>query len=165
MFKNMKVVKIFIIGISFFLFSCKQENKTENNIASEKVNSAIEITKKDLKQELVLNKTFFRVTKTDSVDLLYHYCNASINTIKVYKDSIWEDFGQEDYTMLVDKIDVSKNKISFTGKQQQVTPEKLYVFEIEDESMGYWKINNKTYIDNVEIGKIKQYKEPDSECF
>ena len=112
-----------------------------------------------------MDRIFFRVTKTDSIDVLYYYCNASINTIKVYKDSIWEDFGQEDYTMLVDKIYINEKKISFIGKKGQVTPEKLYLFEVEDESKGYWKINAKTYIDSIEMKKIKQYKEPEKECF
>lgn len=161
----MKIVKLFIISASFFVFSCKKEKKIENNIATENVSPVVKVATKNTGQEFVLNKTFFRVTKTDSIDILYHYCNASINTIKVYKDSIWEDFGQEDYTMLVDKIDVSGKEISFIGKQEQVTPEKLYFFELEDESKGYWKINNKIYIDSVEIEKIKQYREPDSECF
>ena len=127
--------------------------------------SEVKNTNKKLNENLILNRTFYRVTKTDSIDILYHYCNASINTIKVFKDSIWEDFGQEDYTMLVNKINSNEEQISFLGKPNQVTPEKLYTFKLNNKANGYWYINNKVFIDSLSIDKIKQYKEPDSECF
>ena len=157
------VFLIIVISNSFLFYSCKKEKNKRDNIAVKEVQS--KTTQNDLKPELIYNKTFYKVTKTDSVDILYHYCDAGINTIKVYKDSIWEDFGQEDYTMLVDRISVNGKKIVFHGKLDQVTPEKLYSFEIENESKGYWQINNRTFIDSIKISGIKQYKEPDSECF
>lgn len=159
----MKILKLFFIFC--LVFSCKNETKVNNMVSFEGIRPEVIVIKKGLNKESLLNKTYYRVTKTDSVDILYHFCNASVNTIKVYKDSIWQDFGQEDYTMLIDEVNVNEEKISFIGKEEQIIPEKLYVFEIEDESKGYWKINGDTFVDSLKIDKIKQYIEPESECF
>ncbi|MBU2950781.1 hypothetical protein KO493_08735 [Tamlana agarivorans] len=159
----MKIIKM--LFILCFIFSCKDETKINNKVSSESVSLEYVVLKTHLKKESLLNKTYYQVTKTDSIDILYHYCNASVNTIKVYKDSIWQDFGQEDYSMLIDEVNVNEEKISLIGKEEQITPEKLYVFEIEEESKGYWKINGETYVDSLKIDKIKQYNEPESECF
>lgn len=163
--------KLILISLLLIFTACKKSNSkkdeslTVNLVINKDSINEFKVLPKKIKAEEVYNKVFYAITKTDSVDIVYHYCDASVNTIKVYKDSIWEDFGQEDYTMLVGKTDINDKELYFLGKQEQTTPVKKYSFSIENSDKGYWKINDKTYIDSLKIDKIKQYRQPDKDCW
>lgn len=162
----MRRISILILLV-FVFFSCKKNNnrgqKTISHVDS--LSKKSEILADKLKAEDIYNRIFYLVTKTDSVDVLYHYCNASINTIKVFKDSIWENFGQEDYTMLIEKVELNGKKINFKGEKSQDTPEKLYAFSLIDKSKGYWSINNKIYVDSKKIDTIQEFWQPYKDCW
>jgi hypothetical protein len=157
-----------IILITFFiiLINCKkkQSNLSEKSSTKQQVIKTDTISDK-ISLKILYGKTFYMITKTDSIDILYHYCNASINTIKVYKDSVFEDFGQEDYTMKVGKKELVENQILFFGKEEQSVPEKKYNFKYLNKNKGYWKINNKIYIDSLYINSLPSIKQPCIECW
>ena len=138
--------------------SCNQKKNDKEIVLL----SNYSITAKDsIKIKDVYNKIFYNITQTDSIDIIYHYCDANVNTIKVYKDSIWEDFGQESYTMNYSVSKVLNNKTILMSNPNQID----FTFELLDIQKGYWKINNKIYIDSLKIDAIIQYEQPCLECW
>ena len=156
-------IKLLLIAY-LILTGCKN-NYSSKELVTKPQTKKIFDTIKNLRPEILYGKTFFFLTKTDSVDILYHYCNANINTIKVYENSIFEDFGQEDYTIKLVKKNIENNKIIFYGDNEQLAPVKKYTFKYLDKKQGYWKINNKIYIDSIYSSGIPNIEQPCTDCW
>ncbi|MFK8269122.1 hypothetical protein [Capnocytophaga cynodegmi] len=150
--------------ISFFgVISCNQnKNKYQQEIAINKQYSDILNRVEDLPPinvDTLYNRVFYKITQTDSMDILYHPCDASINTIKITENFIYEDMGQEDIEMYYSKINKEKDTIFFVGKDEQY---KFYLLNVEK---GYWKIDDKIFIDSSKIDNVAEFWEPYKKCW
>jgi len=151
-----------IVTLTIILFiSCKKSTLTINQNKIQEANTTKEVLQQQ--PENIYNKTFFKVTKTDSIDILYHFCSASINTIRVYKDSVFEDFGQEFYTMRVVKENVNNGEVLFLGDTSQSNPLNRFHFIKKDKN--YWNINGNIYIDSLFAHTIPNIIQPCIECW
>ncbi|AUS05681.1 hypothetical protein [Pseudotamlana carrageenivorans] len=157
-----------LILIVLVLFSCEnRRTNKEINVYDDKDNALekVDLTLSRVRENEVFNKTFFLVTKTDSLDILYHYCDAEINTIKVFKDSVWENFGQEEYTMIVKDVVSSDKRIIVKGRERHQKANENYVFKLINRNKGYWSINDKIYIDSLNVGQISEVWQPYKDCW
>jgi len=152
---------VFFTMIVIVLCSCNQKKRQDNHKIINKKTIDLSIIKDLPNIKDIYNMAFYKVTQTDSIDIIFHYCDANVNTIKVYRDSIWEDFGQESYTMSYSVSKVINNKIIFLSNPNQ----RDFTFEILDIQKGYWEINNKIYIDSLKINTITHYEQPCIECW
>ena len=117
--------------------------------------------KKNDKEIVLLSN--YSITVKDSIKIkdIYNKIFYNITQTEVYKDSIWEDFGQESYTMNYSVSKVLNNKTILMSNPNQID----FTFELLDIQKGYWKINNKIYIDSLKIDAIIQYEQPCLECW
>ncbi len=115
---------------------------------------------KQKKDNALVGKTFYRITKDKDKHILYEFCDASINEIKIYRDSVFENFGQEYYYMKISEI--SRINESYIIKTKGVVD--IYNMKMIDSVSGFWKINNHIYVDSIKSNRIEKIIEPCIEC-
>ncbi|WP_144283277.1 hypothetical protein [Chryseobacterium echinoideorum] len=141
--------KIYFIFI-FALVSCQDKKNSQN----------LDIT----------GHTFFRVEDTKEGKVLYQPCDAKTPKYIIYKDSIFRDWGQENYILIISKILNTKNQTIFRTKYKynNETPEtndSLITFQQLDKNKKFWKINGEIFIDSLYINTIPHSKQPCKECY
>ena len=116
---------------------------------------------KDIKEkDNIIGHTFFRITKTDSMDIIKQPCDARIATYKFYKDSIVHDWGQEIEAF---KVLRSEDRMSFIRNFQHKN--EVYQLKILDKEKHYWLINNEVFIDSLYIETIPYVEQNCIECY
>ena len=155
---------IFLLIAILFTTNCRQSKSNFNtNLMANKNDSITNSNKENfqtIKIDTLYGKTFYRITETDSIDILYHFCDASINTIKINKDFIYEDVGQEDIKMYYLEVIKQNDSIIFIGKDNQ-----QYSLSPLKTKKYYWKINNNFFIDSIGVNHIAEYWEPYEKCW
>lgn len=151
--------------ISFFgIISCNQNrNKSQQQITTNKEYSDISKSVEEPQStniDTLYNRIFYKITQTDSIDILYHPCDASINTIKITKDFIYEDMGQEDTKMYYSKVDKREDTIFFINSTNE-----QYKFLPINIKKGYWIIDDKIFVDSLEVNNMVEFWEPYKECW
>ncbi|MPS72953.1 MAG: hypothetical protein E2590_07335 [Chryseobacterium sp.] len=153
----MKQLKIFFLIFSFTIISCQEKKSKEGNL------------KNDIYNEII-GHTFFKIEETKNGKVLYKPCDANIQKYKVYKDSIFHNWGQEYYTYNIESIKKIKTQITYktTYKYNGEIPDtkdSLMIFERIGKDKAYWKINGELFIDSLYISSVSHVNQPCSECY
>jgi hypothetical protein len=135
-----KILNLFLVVMTTInLTSCQEKkNNYENNIEGH---------------------TFLKVTERHSQKVLFKPCQASIETFKFYKDSIFHNWGQEYDNIKKISKEVKTDGYILKGYNDNLREiNEIKIIKPKGESI-YWIINNKVFIDSINLERIKLEKE------
>lgn len=135
---------ILSIFITLLCFSCKQQTK-EQIINPEKAD--------------LTNRVFLGLKQIDKKYTVYQDCNTSYPRIHVFKHTISEDAGMEKFNFNIKEFSFQSDTIvyslNFTDDQSREI--KFKFFKNKD---SLWEINNKLYVDSLDLEKVKFINKP-----
>jgi len=163
-----------ILIICFVTQSCNNhsEKKVENNIISisdslVKNKRQTTIGTEKLSSSLILEKTFYRINQTDTLDIIIDRYQSGLNGITFTTDQ-WINFGFENFQMNIDSVILIQNKyivVHVSTESNNIFGEMekdigKYKIEPVPNKPGYIRINDTSnFIDSVYSNTIPLIKE------
>ncbi|WDF59946.1 hypothetical protein PQ462_00940 [Flavobacterium sp. KACC 22758] len=138
-----------LILLSISIISCKDKKRIANL--------------KEKKLQLPVGHTFFRVTIKNRDTVICQPCDANIAKYVIYKDSVFHNWGQENYMLNIVSLINGGNQIKLktTYKYNNETPDGIdSTITIQQLNKKIWKINDEIFIDSLHINSIRHINQP-----
>lgn len=139
--------------LSFSIISCKEKKRITNL--------------KEKKLQLPVGHTFFRVGINNKDTIIYKPCDANIPKYVLYKDSVFHNWGQENYMLNITSSITGNNQIKLktTYKYNDEIPDGIdSTITFQQLNKKIWRINGEIFIDSLYVYSIKHINQICKEC-
>ncbi|MBC7388132.1 MAG: hypothetical protein H7329_02880 [Opitutaceae bacterium] len=128
---------------------------TSCNSSNSSVTNAAKIEYKNI--DSIIGHKFFKVTETDSGNILFQPCGAEIENYKINEDLIIHNWGQE--TDIIKEVYQSQENQTILIKGHNENSSLNESYKVKKEKDSYFRINNILFIDSNSIKDLKIVEE------